>query len=297
MRQLRLLRTKGQFPMLVRRLSALLCGLLVPAALSADNVYLKNGRSFEGVIAEVTDSTVKIHMPGGALTLPRSHVDRVEASEAGQAGYLKRKEALQRDPKARGADWLKLAQWAQSEGLEQGAREAALVAADMEPGLEGLAPILRRHRFVYDEQLDRWVSYEESMRRKGFVYANGAWITREEQADRNRQQEEMAARRRSEMEAARAERNARQTEALLATQIALLKESLQPSTPPPAQYAWPMVYVVPGYFPPVPHHPRHPDGPSEPGYQPEPRRPPVQNGHGSFTRVPGSLIPGTIGKH
>ncbi len=280
--------------MLVRRLSALLCGLLVPAALSADNVYLKNGRSFEGVIAEVTDSAVKIHMPGGALTLPRSHVDRVEASEAGQAGYLKRKEALQRDPKARAAEWLKLAQWAQSEGLEQGAREAALVAAEMEPRLEGVSPILRRYRFVYDEQLDRWVSYGESMSRKGFVYSGGAWITRAELAERNRQLEEMESRRRAAQQAAQAERNARQSEALLATQIALLRESLQPSTPPPVQYAWPMVYVVPGYFPPVPHYPR-PDGPSEPGHRPD--RPPVQNGDNSFIRVPGSLIPGTIGKH
>lgn len=290
--------------------SLLLTGSLLPVAALADDVYLTNGRKFEGVVAETTDSQVRIRLQGGVISLPKSQVLRVDAKDSDLSGYLLRKEALRRNPDARAQDWLELARWARSQGLEQATREAALIAGDLDPKLEGLAPILKSFRYSYDEQLVRWVSYEESMRRRGFVHMGGVWVSREELAERERQREQEIARRRAEAEAARAERTARQTELLLATQTALLEETVRgrqqqqgPYIYTPS-YGWPVV-VIPGYFPQGPpgSHCRHGDcGPSpgegngsgpEPPSQPRPAR----DSRGGFIRIPGSLIPGGSGDH
>src|SRR5688572_20249123 len=137
--------------MRIRCLAALLFGLLPLAPLWADTVYLANGRTFENVVAEMTETEVKIRMPGGSLSLPRSHVLRVESSDSAFSEYLRRKEAIGRGATA--AEWLMLAHWARLQGLEQGVREAALAAASLNPRLEGVAPLLRAHGFVLDEQL------------------------------------------------------------------------------------------------------------------------------------------------
>ena len=282
----------------------LLTGSLLPVAAVADDVYLTNGRKFEGVIAETTDSQVRIRLQSGVISLPKSQVLRVDQKDSDLSGYLVRKEALRRNPDARAKDWLELARWAREQGLEQATREAAIAAAELDPKLDGLASILKSYRYSFDEQAGRWISYEDSMRRRGFVYAGGVWVSREELAERERQREQEIARRRADAEAARAERAARQTELLLATQTALLEETVRnrqqqgPYLYTPS-YGWPVV-VVPGYFPPG-RHCRHGDcGPTpgegnqgggsapEPPSQPRPAR----DSHGGFIRIPGSLIPG-----
>ena len=272
-----------------------LCAVLFLALLSrapgfADTVYLTNGRSFEGVIAEMTESEVKISMPGGSLSLPRSHVLRVEKSESDYAEYLKRKAVLQREGDA--ADWLRLARWAKSQGLEQGAREAALAAADLDPKLEGLAPVLRKYGYVLDEQLDRWIPYSDSMRRKGFVDWNGQWISREEHAARQRAQQEEMDRQRAERAAARA---AQATQAAREAELALaeieLRERLsRTEAVDSVPYASGIpLYVYPWYVPPiVTPPPCHHCGPHSP-------KMPARDGGSTFMHVPGSLIPGQIG--
>src|SRR6185436_6790936 len=197
-------------------LAALLLGLFPLAPAWADTVYLANGRTFENVIAETTETEVKIRMPGGSLSLPRSHVLRVEASDSDFAEYLRRKEAIGRNGSA--ADWLLLARWARLNGLEQGVREAALAAAHLDPHLEGLAPLLRSHGYVLDPQLDRWIPYADSMRRQGFVLADGQWISREENAARQRAREEEMERRRAERAATQA---AQATQAVREVELAL----------------------------------------------------------------------------
>ncbi|HEX6865294.1 MAG TPA: hypothetical protein VF414_20870, partial [Thermoanaerobaculia bacterium] len=237
-----------------RIVTNLLLGLvLMGGAASADDVFLKNGRKFEGVIAETTDTQVRIRMQGGVVSLPKSQVLRVEAKDSDLSGYLRRKEALRKSPDARAEDWLELARWAKSQGLEQGAREAALIAAELDPKLEGVATLLRGYKYTFDEPAGRWISYEESMRKRGFVFTQGAWISKEELAERARLQREADAHVAQMREAARAERAARQTEMLLATQTALLQETVrererQQYVSPYAPYGWPVV-VIPGYFP------------------------------------------------
>lgn len=254
----------------------------------ADDVYLANGRKFEGVIAETTDSEVRIQMQGGVLSLPLTQVARVEKGESSLAEYLRRKEALQRDPRSLASHWLDLARWAQTQKLQHGTREAALKAAELDPRLDGLGPILRGFGYVYDDQIDRWIPYADSMRRRGFVLANGQWITRQEHEAAVRVQEEEAARRRAARE--EAARAAREDRLAALTELALVREMRGSER----RDSGGTLLVYPGYFfPPLFVDPdfsgrhgggRHDGGRS--GFGPRAGSP------DSVTRVPGSLIRG-----
>jgi hypothetical protein len=231
-------------------LGAPLTPLTPTAPLMADDVHLKNGRSFENVVAEVGDTQVRVHMPGGVISLPRSAVDRVDKSDSTFAEYLRRKQELTARERAgngrtpRGSmdspgsrsspptsssmsalssmssmssDWLELARWARSNNLPQGAREAALIAAQINPREPGLAGVLRGFGYVYEESLDRWISYDDAMRLHGFVQEGGTWVSHEEHAAHVREQLEARA------AAAAAARDAAQAE-MLQAQLGLAQQ-------------------------------------------------------------------------
>ncbi|HXO30607.1 MAG TPA: hypothetical protein VOA80_24915 [Thermoanaerobaculia bacterium] len=207
---------------------AILLGVLPGAPLLGDDVYLKNGRSFENVVAEVGDEQVRVHMPGGVVSLPRSAVDRVEKSDSSFAEYSRRKQDLEsraRGPRPPGAgDWLELARWARLNNLPQAAREAALKAAVINPREAGLAGLLRGFGYVYEESLDRWIPYDDAMRLHGMVQEGGTWVSREEHAARllaeRDQREQQAARGAAAAAAARDEAAA----AMLQAQAALAQQ-------------------------------------------------------------------------
>ena len=189
-------------------------GMLLGAPLLADDVFLKNGRTFENVVVEDVQSgatQVRIHIQGGVISLPLSAIDRVKKADSSFAEYLRRKQELEgyaagtagiagtagtaganrpgRPDRASevAADWLDLARWARSNHLPQGEREAALAAAEIDPRAPGLPALLRGFGYVYEESLDRWISYDDSMRLHGFVQEGGTWVTREEQTARMRE--------------------------------------------------------------------------------------------------------------
>lgn len=175
-------------------LVSLLLGLLSALPLLADDVYLKNGRSFEGVVADVGDSQVRVHMPGGTISLPRSAVDHVQKADSAYAEYLQKKGQIESREKETGGfrragEWVELARWARRNNLPQGAREAALTAGQIDPRAPGLPGLLRGFGYVYDESLDSWTSYDDSMRRHGFVQEGGTWVSSEEHAERVRERE------------------------------------------------------------------------------------------------------------
>jgi hypothetical protein len=135
---------------------------------------------------------------------------------------------------------------------------------------------------VLDEELGRWVPYADAMRRRGFVLANGEWITREEYAATVRAYEEENARRRAARE--QQARDARQERLVALTELSLVRDLtqsvLQPQQPVyTPSYSVPLygvpVVVVPGAW----GHGRNWRSPNKP----DPR---------NFTHVPGSLIPG-----
>src|SRR5689334_10634260 len=246
---------------LVPALAAGLLALAVAAPALADNVYLTNGKSFEGVVARVDDAHVRIQMPGGEIRLPRTSVERVEQGDSAFATYLERKRALGKHGSA--AEWLELARWASTNGLDQGAREAGLKAAQLDPHLAGLAPILRAQGYVYDRELDRYIPYADAMRRRGFVNSGGRWITREEhqeqEAELRRAREESRLRQEA-LAAAEATRAASDAQLQLAElQLYQQQAAAADSTYPGyyAPYAGFTLGVFPGFFPPLTGHRGH----------------------------------------
>jgi hypothetical protein len=270
-----------------------LASTLLPVPSFADTVYLKNGRTFEGVLAEASGSSVRIRMAGATLSLAADNVMRIEKGEAPFALYASRRDALRRNPDAGAADWLELAAWARRNGLESSVRESALAAADLDPKAPGLAPLLRSLGYVFDEPLDRYIPYADAMRGKGFVYAEGQWISREENRQRMAQREEDAARLRAEREA----RASRAAEARRAAELAQLAQAQaesrrfldeQQAAATIFSYSAPL-YVMPGfYYPPAFQPPGH-------GREHGSSRPSGPSGYDRLlTRPPGSLLPGLV---
>ena len=268
--------------MRTRSLPLLLLLPLIAVPVLADDVYLVNGRKFEGVIAETTDTQVRIRMQGGTLSLPKEQVLRVDQGDSNLAEYLRRKDLLKKNPTARAGDWLELSRWAHGRELDQAARESALAAAVLDPKLESLGPVLRGYGYVLDPQLDRWIPYADSMRRRGFVQVSGQWISREEyQARLQAQEEENARRYAARQEAARA---AREDRLAALAELSLVRQmSQQPAEPSPypySPYGFPFsgyVVVAPGFGGGGHHRPPH-----------------GQMGPVGFTHIPGSLIPGSL---
>ena len=205
---------------------AALSPLAAPAPAVADDVFLKNGRTFEGVVADVGDAQVRIHLPGGVISLPRSAVERVDKVETNFSDYLQRKQQIQAKEvhgERSAADWIDLARWARRSGLNDGVREAALQAAAIEPRNPAVAALLHPFGYVFEERQDRWVSYDDAMRMAGMVQEDGRWVTRQEHAERMQAIEEERLRQQAMALAAAqaaAAAGARDTEMALAQQAA-----------------------------------------------------------------------------
>jgi hypothetical protein len=264
--------------------------ILVPALAAADEVRLQNGKVFEGVIAVEHGDVVEVRIPGGSLSLPRASVREIVRSSSPYGTYLERSAAL-RERDADAAAWLELAKWARRQELGSAAREAALAAAELDPALPGLAPLLRGMGYELDETDRVWLPLAETMRRKGLVLAGGRWVTKAEAAEIYRQLDEEARARRREREAERLERAT--AEARLAAAEMELSRAAEPAPSPyivmPNPYLWPMA-IFPGYWPPAIPVPVAPE--------PNQSRPP-QTHRGTltldvFTRQPGSLFPGEL---
>lgn len=187
--------------------------LAMPAL--ADDVILTNGNSFEGVVAKVEGSEVRIRLPHGEISLPMSRVARIDRQSSPLEDFLGRKERLLSDEAAVADDWLRLARWAEDQGLRHAAKESAVVAARLEPRLEGLEGFMERLGYVYAPELNRWLSRDEHLRRNGWVFAGGRWISPEEQETLRQQRLEQLAR----IEAERERRREKLAEVALETAI------------------------------------------------------------------------------
>jgi hypothetical protein len=255
--------------------------LAVPAA--ADTVHLKNGRAYEGVIAERTPQGVRVQLAFGHIVIPDDQVLAVEKAPSALAGYLARKAELLAKPDGAAPAWLELARWAKVNDLPSASREAALLAAELDPRQPGLDVLLRPLGLVFEEALVRWIPYEESMVRRGLVRFEGEWISVEERrarlADLERRRaawdQEMATRRLAD--AAEAMRRNEERRAI--------REAAEQAS----RLAYPTylpVVTFPGFwFPPVVVVVNPPDG--QPTPAPSPRH--------TYTRVgqrqPGSFLP------
>jgi hypothetical protein len=277
----------------MRGILALLVVLVAPQALSADDVYLKNGRVFKDVETVVGEGSVRILLPFGEMGISLAKVERIEQAESSHALFLERRAGLRVDDRATAGDWLDLARWARGRGLDHAAREAALTAARLDPREPGLATVMQGLDFAFSAELDRWVPFEESMRMKGFEFVDGRWMSAEQRRARA-----------LEMNVARQTREAAEDRRLANAVLALAAAQMARPAPLPPQTA---VYGLPLFTAPPPpawHNPfspgffgpqsRSPIDRGQPGGRtPTQRR---ARGHrGSFARASPSAQAGTSG--
>jgi len=291
-----------------RRTALVLLPVVVAAALHlradplrADTVRLKNGRAYEGVIAERTPEGVRVQFAFGHMVIPGEQVSAIEKAPSALAGYLEQKAVLATRSDAKASHWLELARWAKVHDLASSSREAALLAAELDPRLPGLDALLHPMGLVYEDALGRWIPFADSMARRGLVPWDGEWITVEEQRARRDELTRQAAA--HEQEAA-SRRLAAAAEAMQRTEerIALREEERLREATWAANYGaygpgygyWP-VATFPGYWVPqvvVVTTPRAPGPPPLPGQLPTP---PMSFPRETFGRLqsrqPGSFLP------
>lgn len=273
---------------------AVVLTLLVPGAVRSDEVVLANGKSYEDVIATEADGEVTIRFAYGEITLPASHVTEIRKADSVVETYLTRRDALRTSFSPSASDWLELARWARVNGIDHGVREAALVAASLEPGLPGLADLLRPFGYVFDEEIRRWIPFEEFMARRGMVRFDGEWITEEEKEARIEESRRRLAAHERRLAAAR-ERAAAEERA---ARSAPVRETVVIATVP-GWYGATVVGPV-AVHPPLRHPPPRPDdGSAPPSADPPRTRPPASPTTGTSVRgyealvgrQPGSFIP------
>jgi hypothetical protein len=236
----------------------LLAVVLLPAAVSADEVFLKGGGQLSGRIVSRSETKVEVDVGAGRIAVPASSVVRIEEGRSALQEYEERAGGLA----AGDADgWVALAGWAEGRGLGTQAREAwhrALAASPDDP---------RANQALGNVQMGgRWVSEDESYRARGYVQYQGEWITpaeheailRERAAEDARDQE----RRQAESRAREAEARAQEAEAQ-----ARKAEAEQASEGIPLWYGW---GAGPAYWPTGPVV-RPPVAPSRPVARPTPR--------------------------
>lgn len=259
----------------MRRFIAVLI-VFVALPVAADDVYLKNGRVFEDVEAEIAGSKVIVHLPYGEIGFSLSAVERIEQSASSFSLYLQRRDELRANTDATADDWLGLARWARRLGLEHGTREAALTAARFDPALPGLDNVLGDLDFILDPETGRWMSREEKLQRDGYEWVDGRWLSVEQQLARARMADEMA-------RARQADEERRLTRAVLVLAAAQLADTSRPEPEPRAAeetvYAWPVAVF------PNPFLWRHPNPHRLPPSGHDPTAIPIER------RQPGSLFP------
>lgn len=175
---------------LVRRLPirGLLAGVLTLAtsgAGAADDVYLTNGGVFQGVETSRTETHVVVRLQIGQLRLPVGQVVRVVERETPYVVYAERKAELLANGAA-AEEFVALARWAVHHSLEAEWREAALIAARLDPGTAGIETLMAEMSYQHDAELG-WIPHSQAMERRGLVEVGGEWVSPEEAELRRRE--------------------------------------------------------------------------------------------------------------
>ncbi len=276
----------GFGPALILGLSLLVPGL----GAHADRVVLKNGQVFEDVVAIESESHVRLRLEGGEMRLKRSQVESVETTDSPYPRYLAHKQVLESSLDTEAGEWLTLARFAQKNGLKQSAREAALVAAELDSSLAGLAPLLQPLGYIHEAESGTWQPKKQVMAQRGLVEHRGDWVPVEQRnAELAREREALEARR-------QAAADERRTSALENAAAVALARVAEPRPVTTAVVVLPTIasFPVPWIF--VPNAPT----PTQPGASP--RALPAQDSErlhqaprtDLMTRQPGSLIPGVL---
>jgi hypothetical protein len=241
----------------MRTATLLLAAVLLPAAASADEVYLKGGGKVSGRVVQRTATSVEVDVGGGKVTVPADRVERIEERRSPLDDYYDRAGRLAATD---AVGWQALGRWASDQGLSSQAREAytrVLAVLPNDPEANGALG-----RVSVD---GRWMAEAEGYRARGYVELDGDWMTPAERDAilRERAATEAADRQKVESEARvrDAEARAREAEARAAEAEAAAAEPAQEGIPlwwgwGPGPVMWPSQPV---------------SGPSRPVARPRPR--------------------------
>jgi hypothetical protein len=142
---------------------------LVPAALFADEVFLKGAGTITGRIVEQTADVVKVDVGGGVMGVPMSNVERIVKGRCALDEYEDRARKLGPNDVA---GWRKLGAWASQQGLSAQSQTAYKKVLAIDPN------DAQANEAMGLVQLNgKWVTEEESYRAKGYVKYDGEWMT------------------------------------------------------------------------------------------------------------------------
>jgi hypothetical protein len=192
---------------------------LLPAALHADDVFLKGAGQVSGRILQRTATSVEIDVGAGTVTVPLDRVERIQEGRSALDDYHDRASGLAAGDRD---GWLSLARWASGQGLatqsEQAYKKVLTLAPDDPEANQALGRV----------QLGgRWVTEEESYRARGYVEFEGDWITPAEHDAILRTREADQRQKESEARAQEAEARAQQAEAKAQEAAAARPDSAQ----------------------------------------------------------------------
>lgn len=273
--------------------SALIFGLLFLATglgAHADRVVLKNGQVFDDVVAIESESHVRLRLEGGEMRLRRSQVESVETTDSPYPRYLAHKQVLESSLDTEAGEWLNLARFAQKNGLKQSAREAALVAAELDSSLPGLAALLQPLGYIHDVESGTWQPKKQVMAQRGLVEHRGDWVpVAQRNAELAREREAFEVRR-------QAAANERRTSALENAAAVALARVAEPRSAPTAVVILPTIasFPVPWIFVPNVPSPTQPEASPRPLPSQDTERLHQAPRTDLMTRQPGSLIPGVL---
>lgn len=155
----------------------LLLVLALAVSASADEVVLRNGAVFRGVVTE-RDDTVVVEVDAGTMTFRRSEVRSIRRT----ADPIKELEGREAGAKT-APELFEVGTWAAEKGLRARAKELFERAVALDPDHEGARRALGYHRYE-----GRWVTKAELMASLGMVQRDGAWVSRETAEARDREE-------------------------------------------------------------------------------------------------------------
>ncbi len=153
----------------MKTLTALFALFFLASAAWADEVFLKNGGTLEGIALQQGDRVV-VEMKAGNVTLRTTEVAEIVNGETPLHVYRLRMVRVQSNPSA--SAYFDLALWAKSTGLSRYVSGLLDRVIALEPGHAGARRLLGQ--VLHD---GRWMTESERQAILGFVLFRGRWVT------------------------------------------------------------------------------------------------------------------------
>lgn len=143
-------------------------GLVFSIPLAADEVHLRNGAVFSGVVRE-DGARVRVEMDSGSMSFLKIDVREIVRSD----DPLKEFETRRRSATDAKASY-ELALWARERGLTTRSQEQLRKVIELDPGHEGARKLLG-----FEKLGERWLEGDELLAARGLIRHNGRWLPRE----------------------------------------------------------------------------------------------------------------------